>query len=103
MIGAAAAVLGVVGLAATPASADAKEHGHGRGRYHHEEHRHAYYREHGVHFSGGWYFRGRDHHHWERRVWNQRCHRWEYWEPDLCVWYFWSPGDCCFYPVTYSP
>ena len=31
--------------------------------------------------SGGYYYRGQDHHHWQFRVWDARYHRYHYWDP----------------------
>ena len=63
----------------------------------------AYHVTHGVRFSGGYYYRGRDHHHWTRRAWDPVHRRWNYWDPNLNVYYYWyAPGNC-YYPVTYCP
>jgi hypothetical protein len=86
---------GVLGLALT-GTADAHP-GHG---HHHEA---GYYRSHGVRFRGGYYYLGRHHDHWTRRVWDARYHRYEYWDPNLQVYYYWyAPGNC-YYPLTYCP
>src|SRR5262245_24934281 len=63
----------------------------------------AYYRDHGVRFSGGYYYRGHDHHHWTRRAWDPVHRRWHYWDPNLNVYFYWyAPGNC-YYPITYCP
>ena len=42
---------------------------------------HVYYRDHGVRFSGGYYFAGRNHHHWSYKVWDARCRCYHYYDP----------------------
>jgi hypothetical protein len=92
---------GVMGLSLA-GTADAAPHrggSHGRGHvvtrsYHHG---------HGVRFSGGHYYRGRNHHFWSRRAWDPVHRRYQYWNPHYRVYYYWySPGNC-YYPVTYCP
>jgi hypothetical protein len=63
----------------------------------------AYYKVHGVVFSGGYYYPGHHHPHWERRVWDVHYHRYHYWDPFLHCYYYWYAPRHCFYPVTYSP
>jgi len=62
---------------------------------------HVYYRDHGVRFSGGYYFVGRQHHHWSYKVWDARCHCYHYYDPDLRCFYYWNTGRGCYYPVGY--
>jgi hypothetical protein len=57
-----------------------------------------YYRDHGVKYSGGYYFAGRDHDHWGHRVWDARHHRWQYWEPNLRVYYYYDGVRGGYYP-----
>jgi len=57
-----------------------------------------YYREHDVRYNGGYYFRGREHYHWGYRVWNERYHRYHYWEPNLRVFYFYDDVRGGYYP-----
>jgi hypothetical protein len=71
-------------------------------RHHAPAHR-GYYHNHASHFSGGWYYRGRDHHHWSRTVWDARYHRYNYYDPGLQSYFYWSPAANCYYPVTYCP
>ncbi len=96
VIGLAASALGIVALAGT---ADASSHGGHRPA----AHSHSYYRDHGQRFRGGYLYRGRDHHHWTRTVWDPVCRRYQYWDPSLSVWYYWYPADNCYYPVSYTP
>jgi hypothetical protein len=63
----------------------------------------AYYRDHGVRFSGGYYYVGRDDHHWTRRVWDPVHHRYHYYDPYLRVYYYWDPARQCYYPIDYCP
>lgn len=58
-----------------------------------------YYAQHGVRFNGGYYYPGRDHHHWERRVWDAGNRRYNYYDPSLRCYYYWSPVKRCYYPV----
>ena len=93
LIGLSAGALAVVGLAASPSTASAREsHGHG-GR--------AYHGDHGHRFKGGYYYGRYEHPRWERRVWDARCGRWQY-----CfegVWYYYYVPGSCYYPITYCP
>ncbi|HYT92653.1 MAG TPA: hypothetical protein VEL76_28310 [Gemmataceae bacterium] len=62
-----------------------------------------YYRDHSVRFNGGYYYRGRDHHHWARRVWDPAHRRYQYWDSGLNTYFYWyAPGNC-YYPTTYCP
>jgi hypothetical protein len=63
----------------------------------------AYYLDHAVRFGHGFYYPGRDHHHWTRRVWDPILHRILYWDPSLHAYFYWSAPDRCFYPATYCP
>jgi len=95
---------GLAGLALTGA-ADAHPSHHAPLHRHAPVRRHvgAYYKSHAVHFKGGYYFPGRDHHHWARTVWDARFHRYNYWDADLSVWFYWyAPGNC-YYPVSFCP
>jgi hypothetical protein len=100
------AAVALLGLGTMTGTADAApSHGH-RGGYHggyHGGYRGAYYTHYGVRFSGGYYFRGYDHHHWGRRVWDPVHCRWNYWEPNLQVYYYWYAPGSCYYPVSYCP
>jgi hypothetical protein len=85
----------VLGLTLT-GSANAADHHHGGpGRGHVVA---PYFHEHGVRFGGGYYYRGRDHHHWERCVWDAHYCRYQYYDPYLCCWYYWDAGRDCYYP-----
>jgi hypothetical protein len=59
----------------------------------------AYHLDYGVHFRGGYYYRGHDHHHWAYRVWDPVCSRYQYWDPYVRVFYYWDPCRDCYYPV----
>jgi hypothetical protein len=62
-----------------------------------------YFEGHARHFSGGYYYAGREHHHWTRTVWDSHYHRYQYWDPGLNCWFYWyAPGNC-YYPVSYCP
>jgi hypothetical protein len=60
-----------------------------------------YYRDHAVRFAHGWYYPGRDHHHWERRVWDAGYRRWHYYDTGLRCWFYWHPVRHCYYPVGF--
>ena len=60
-----------------------------------------YYHDHGVHFSGGYYYRGIDHHHWKRRVWDTHYCRWQYYDTDCGCYYYWDAARDCYYPIGY--
>jgi hypothetical protein len=98
VLGLAAGVLGLT-LAGT---ADARPPAHGHGHGHRVHGGHAYYHSQARRFSGGYYYVG-PHHHWTRRVWDVRYHRWNYWDSDLQIYFYWyAPGNC-YYPATYCP
>jgi hypothetical protein len=58
------------------------------------------YRSHGVRFAGGYYYAGRNHHHWGETVWSPVYNRTIYWDPSLLVWYYWDDATGCYYPVS---
>jgi hypothetical protein len=91
----------IAGLVGTAGTADARD-GHHDGR-HHEVRTHPYYHDHGHRFSGGYYYTGRYHPNWGRRVWDATCHRWNYWDPYLNIWYYWYAPTGVWYPVTFIP
>jgi hypothetical protein len=80
----------------------AEAHG-GHHRYGHHRVARAYYRTHAVRFTGGYCYRGYTHHHWTRRVWDARCHRYNYYDPGLHCYFYWYAPANCYYPVTYCP
>jgi hypothetical protein len=94
------AAAGIVGLALTGA---AEAHPGVGGHARPPVAARAHYQDHGVRFAGGVYYRGRDHHHWTRCVWDSVHHRYQYWDPSLQVYYYWSPATQCYYPVNYCP
>ena len=58
----------------------------------------SYYSDYGTRFSGGYYYRGQDHHHWDYRVWNTRYNRYQYYDPTLRCYYYWNPVAVAYYP-----
>ncbi len=85
-----------LGLALSAGAAQAHGyHGHVSGA--------AYYHNHGVAFSGGWYYPGYHHNHWSHCVWNARYGRYHYFDPYLRCWYYWNAPGNCYYPVPYAP
>jgi hypothetical protein len=61
----------------------------------------SYHHRHGVRFHGGYYYRGRHHSHWSRRVWDVQYRRYHYWCPYTLVYYYYSVELDCYYPVGY--
>ncbi|MGL4550001.1 MAG: hypothetical protein ACRC33_02340 [Gemmataceae bacterium] len=59
-----------------------------------------YYHTHGVRFSGGYYYGGRDHSHWGHRHWDAGFRRYHYYDPYLRSYYFWCPERVGYYPVA---
>jgi hypothetical protein len=89
---------GVLGLALTGTAEARPGHEHFR-----PTRERAYHGEHGVRFKGGYYYAGREHHHWTRTVWDAPHHRYIYWDPYVqCYYYWYQPGNC-YYPVSYCP
>jgi hypothetical protein len=60
-------------------------------------------RYHATAFAGGYYYAGRNHHHWAYRTWDARYGRYHYWDANLRCWYYWNAGRNCYYPITYCP
>jgi hypothetical protein len=59
-----------------------------------------YYQSHAVKFSGGYYFAGRDHHHWGHRTWDARRRCYTYWEPSLQVYFYYDVARAGYYPCN---
>ena len=62
-----------------------------------------YHRDHGVRYRDGYYYRGRQHDHWARRVWDARHRRYHYWDAGLRCYYHWCPDRRGYYPVDPRP
>jgi hypothetical protein len=60
-----------------------------------------YHLTHGKQFSGGYYYPGRDHHHWSYWGYSSRYRCTCYWCPDTRCYYYWCPSASCYYPVSY--
>src|SRR4051812_47001988 len=58
-----------------------------------------YFHDQGIRFSGGYFYRGNEHRHWEVRVWDEHCNRYHYYDPYLRCYYYWDPIRVCYYPV----
>jgi hypothetical protein len=93
---------GVLGLSLAGSADAAPAH---RGPAHAPRHAPArvYHQSHGVRFSGGYYYRGYNHHHWSRRVWDPVHCRYQYWDPYYNCYYFWYAPANCYYPITFCP
>src|SRR2546427_171723 len=92
---------GILGLGLTGAVAEARDlHRPGlvavRGG-------HAYHQDHGVRFTGGSYYRGRNHPHGAGRFWDPPHRRNQYYDSGLNSYYYWYAPANCYYPVTYCP
>ncbi len=53
--------------------------------------------------SGGFYYKGKDHHHWSYQCWDKRYGCNCYWDGGLGCYYYWCQPDDCYYPVDYCP
>jgi hypothetical protein len=91
LIGAAVCALALTLTAAAPA---AERHGGYRGPA-----PRAYYETHGQRFAGGWYYAGRDHHHWSYSRWDPVYRRTQYYDPYLRCYYYWDAVHYAYYPV----
>jgi hypothetical protein len=60
-----------------------------------------YYRDHGIRFAGGYYYRGYEHRHWAYRTWDSYRACYLYWDPYLTCYFSWDAGRDCWYPVGY--
>jgi hypothetical protein len=63
----------------------------------------AYHHEHAVRFGGGYYYPGRQHHHWSQHCWDPVHRRYHDYDPYLRVWFWWCPAANCYYPDSYCP
>lgn len=75
---------------------------HDRDRYDRDLHN-DYYRTHGHKFEHGYYYKGRDHHHWSREYFSNRYGCTVYTDPGCGCDYYWCQPDSCYYPVSYCP
>jgi len=62
-----------------------------------------YHVNHGVRFSGGYYYRGRSHYHWSYQRFDARYGCTCYFDPCCSTWYYWCQPAGCYYPVSYCP
>jgi hypothetical protein len=60
-----------------------------------------YFKSHGVHFKYGYYYKGRDHHHWRYCYWSPSWGCYFYLDPDCNCYYYWCAAENCYYPATY--
>jgi hypothetical protein len=60
-----------------------------------------YAMNHGKPFSHGFFYPGKEHHHWTYYCWWDKYHCNCYWCPYTCCWYYWCPSAVCYYPVSY--
>jgi hypothetical protein len=59
-----------------------------------------YYVTHGIAFRGGYYFAGRDHHHWAYRTWDATYRCYQFYDADLRAFFYWCPERLGYYPVV---
>jgi hypothetical protein len=55
----------------------------------------------GTKFKGGYFYKGKDHHHWTYRYWWHKYGCYTYYCPGRCCWYYWYQPDNCYYPCSY--
>ncbi|NBO92035.1 MAG: hypothetical protein EBV06_06935 [Planctomycetia bacterium] len=58
-----------------------------------------YYHAHGIRYTGGYYYPGRTHTHWEHRRWDPVYARYHYFDPYLRVYYYYCPSRLGYYPI----
>ena len=94
--------LAATALTSVPAANGAERRGESRGE-HRDRHSGSYSNYHtrfGTKFSHGYYYSGRDHHHWTYRYfWSQYgcdC----YWCPSTSCWYYWCEPRNAYLPVS---
>jgi opacity protein-like surface antigen len=75
-----------------------RDYGHGAGSGSVSK---GYHLRYGHKFSHGYYYRGRDHHHWTHRRYWAKYRTTCYWDPGTRCWYYWCPSRACYYPVGY--
>lgn len=59
-----------------------------------------YYLVHGTRYDGGYFYPGRNHRHWQYRVWNSRFGRYHYYDPYLRSYYYYDPARVGYYPIN---
>jgi hypothetical protein len=57
----------------------------------------------GFKFDHGYYYKGKDHHHWSYCCWYPSYGCYCYWCPSTSCYYYWCQPDSCFYPISYCP
>jgi hypothetical protein len=60
-----------------------------------------YVKQHGVKFSHGYYYSGKYHSHWAKKLWLPKYGTWCWYCPSTYVWYYWCGPKACYYPITY--
>jgi hypothetical protein len=94
----------VVGLSlALGGTAKAGDRGHSHGSFKGSFSSSSYHVKFGTKFSGGYYYKGRDHNHWSRRSWDDRYGCYRFYCPYTYCYYYWCEPDGCYYPWDYCP
>ena len=61
----------------------------------------SYHEEHGTKFKDGYFYKGKDHHHWTYRYWWGKYGCYTYYCPSTSCWYYWYQPGNCYYPCSY--
>lgn len=59
-----------------------------------------YARTNGVKFTGGYFYKGRDHRQWSQRCFSRKWNCWCWFCPSARVWYYWYAPGACYYPIS---
>jgi hypothetical protein len=62
-----------------------------------------YHLKFGTKFDHGYFYKGKNHHHWGLIRFDVRYGCNCYWDPCLLIWFYWCERDVCYYPVSYCP
>src|SRR5690242_5226094 len=96
-------ILGVAAVAMSLALVGAVEAAPKGGQHGSMGHRNSrpYHETHGTKFKGGYFYKGREHHHWTYRYWYGKYGCYTYYCPSTSCWYYYYPREDCYYPVSY--
>ncbi|MSQ96895.1 MAG: hypothetical protein EXR98_20400 [Gemmataceae bacterium] len=62
-----------------------------------------YHMKHGTKFGHGYFYKGKNHHHWGETRFDRRYGCNCYWDSCLSIWFYYCERDICYYPVSYCP
>jgi hypothetical protein len=60
-----------------------------------------YNKKFGYQFKYGWYYKGKNHQHWNYCYWSPSWGCYFYLDPCCNSYYYWCASQCCYYPVSY--